>query len=474
MSTPAYVPPYVGPAGLVTNSYAAILADNLAAVQNIFGQSQYLGVDNWLYQLISILSLKQSDQNQALQLAYNQSTPQTAVGAGLDRVVKMNGLARAAFTYSTALLTLTGTPGAVIINGAAQDQNGNVWTLPSPLTLVGGTATALATCTTPGNVAAAPGTINIINTPTVGWAPPLGTVTNASAATQGNAVEADSSLRARQSVSVALPGLTPVASTLAALLAVPGVTRLAPGYPTPGGPGTSVENPTGSADSWGNPAHSISMTVEGGSDSAIALAIYLARTLGCYTNGTTAVQVADPVTGFLNTMRFYRPTYAPVFVLATLTGYGAVPTSATLAAVQAALVAYLNELQIGETVSYAALVYEAMAVNASLTQPGFGLTLLLGLLTAATTATLTLGSPNITVASGTGIVVGQLAVGPGIPAGATVTAVSGTAVTLSANATAAGTGVAVSFATLAASDIAMPTYYTVAEGVAANVSVVAA
>lgn len=472
MSTPPYVSPYVSSAGLVVNSYASILADNLQAFLNIYGQNQYVGKDSPIYQFLSILSLKQADQNQALQLVYNQSSPQTAVGTGLDRVVKMNGLARLPFTYSSATLALTGTPGIIINNGAAQDQTGNIWTLPSVVTLSGGTATVQAVCTTPGNVTAEPNTINIINTPQAGWSSPAGTVTNPAAAIPGDPIEADSGLRARQSISVALPSTTPISATVAALLAIAGVTRLAPGYPTPSGPGTSIENPTAATDSWGNPAHSISMVVEGGADSTIAQVIYDKKTIGCYANGTTAVAVNDPVTGYTNTIRFARPTYLQIYVLAHLTGYGNTPTSSQLAAVQSALVTYLNELQIGETVSLSAMIYEAMSVNAILTQPGFGVSILLGTAAATTTASTTTGSTNITVTSATGVANGQLVIAAGIPAGATVAGVSGTTITLSAAATATATNVPVVFSALAASDVTMPSYYTVAQGNAANVVVV--
>lgn len=473
MSTPAYVPPSVGPEGLVTNSYASILADNLQGVLNIFGQNQYIGKDSWLYQFASIISLKISDQNQALQLAYNQSSPQTAVGAGLDRQLKMNGLARLPYTYSSASLTLTGTPGTVVTNGAAQDQNGNIWTLPSPLTIgAGGTVTATATCTTPGAVAAEPGTINIINTPVPGWSASSGSVTNASAAVPGDPVETDSQARARQSVSVALPGLTPVASTVAALLATTGVTRIAPGYPTPGGPGSSIENPTGATDSWGNPAHSISMAVEGGTDAAVAQAIYDKKTPGCLTNGTTQVVVIDPTTGFQLTIGFFRPTYTPVFILCQLHGYTGTPTSATLTAVQTALVNYLNSLQIGETVSQAALVAEAMAVNTALNQPGFTVrSLTLGALTATTSGTTVSGTNTMSVVSATGIASGQLITHPDVPPGTTVSGVVGTTVTMSANATGSGTATA-NFAALAGTDLVMVNYYYVAQGSAADVAVV--
>lgn len=468
-SIPPYVPPSVTAAGLTVSTYPSILQDNLQAFLNIFGTDQNVEPDSAIYQLLSILSLKQSDVNLAAQLAYNQSSPQTAVGAGLDRVLKMNGLAREPFGYSTVTLTLTGDNGTVVTNGFAQDGSGNLWALPSPTIIVVGTVDAIATCTTPGNIAANPGDITIIATPISGWL----TVNNAGAAVAGTPVESDSEARARQAISVALPALTPLASTVATILATSGVTRIAPGYATPGGPGSSIENPTGATDSWGNPAHSISMVVEGGTDLAVATSIYIKKTIGCFTNGTTTVPVVDPDTGFTEDISFFRPTYVEVFILSTVHGYSTVPTAATLLTIRNVLVAYLNELAIGETVSMAALIFEAMSVNASITGPGFGVqTLKIGSLTAATTATL--NSTNvIVVASATGIVNGQLVVATGIPVGTTVSGTSGTSITLSAAATVTDSGVAIKFSTVTAADLAMPDYHTVAQGFLVDVSVVA-
>lgn len=471
MSTvPPYIPPFVDSAGLHTNSYQSILQDNLTGFLNIFGQSQVVDPSSAIYQFISILSLKDYDVEQAVQLAYNQSSPQTAVGAGLDRSVKMNGLARLSFTYSTATLTLTGISGIVITSGFAQDTNGNLWAIPSPTTLVGGSIDVVATCTTPGAVVAEPGQISIISSPVNGW----NTVTNAAAAIPGNPVEPDSELRARQSISVARPSLTTLDSTIAAVLAVDGVVRVAPGYPTPGGPGTSIENPTGSTDSWGNPAHSVSMVVQAGTDAAVGQAIYQARGIGPLTNGSTSVTVTDPVTGYTMSIGFYRPTSLPIFVNVVLTGYGSTPTTAQQTAIQTAIVNYLNELAIGETVSYAALIYEIMSVNATLSAPSFGVTAMqIGSTVAdSTTATFSSSSTSITVASATGIANGQLVIAAGIPPNTFVTGyTSGTTVNLTNATTAAGSGVAIDFVTVGTSDIAMPTFYTASEGVTGNVLV---
>lgn len=368
MTVPAYAAPSVGATGLTVPTYASILADNLQSYLNIYGSNQYVESDSAIYQLLSIISLKQADTCSGLQLSYDQSSPATAVGAGLDREVKLNGLTRASYTYSTAVVTCAGTVANLsLVNCVAQDINGYLWSMDA-VTLAGGTGSVTATCTTPGAISAEPGTINIISTPVNGWT----SVTNADAATVGDAVESDSKLRARQAISVALPALTPIAATVASVEAVTGVTRVAPGYSVAGTPGSSIENPTGAPDTWGNPAHSITIVAEGGTDAAVAAAIYAKKTIGCLTNGTTSVIVTDAVTSYQETISFYRPTYVPVYVSVSIHGYVAAPTVAIQTAVQSAIAAYLNELAIGETVAISAINYEAMAVNSSLPTPTFG------------------------------------------------------------------------------------------------------
>lgn len=469
MSTPPYFPPSIGPSGLQIPSYQSILQDNIQAFLNIYGPNQYVAPDSAIYQLLSALSLKQSDVNLALQLAYNQSSPQTAVGAGLDRQVKMNGLARESFSFSTVPETLTGTPGAIITNGFVQDQNGNLWSLPGSVTIgAGGLANVAATCTTPGAISAELGAVNIINTPTPGW---TGT-TNTAAATAGLPVEPDSKLRARQSISVALPSATPLASTIAAVLAATGVRRVAPGFPTPGGPGSSIENPTGAVDSWGNPPHSISIVADCNNTITVAQAIYAKKTIGCFTNGTTTVPVVDPTTGVTEDISFFLPTNLPVFILVVLTGYGTTPTTAVTQAVQAALVAYLNSLSIGETVSIGALYFEVMAVNANISAPTFGvLSLQVGTNVVTPSGTFTLGATAMTVSSPAGIATGQFVVGAGIASGTTVTGVSGSTVSLSLATTAALTNSPVGFVTIGMTDVPMPNFFFAAQGSVGNVAV---
>jgi len=354
--TSAYVAPSISSAGLTIPTYNAILNYLISAYQNIYGQNVYLANDSWDYQFLSILALKINDAMQGLQLEYNNRSPVTAIGSALDSLVKLNGLSRKSASYSTCIVILTGTVGAVITNGVVTDVNGFNWSLPSSITIgVGRTVSVTAICQTIGAVTALPGNISNIATPQAGWT----SVTNAVAAVVGQPVETDSQLRARQFLSTKMASHTMLSGTIAAIAAVANVTRY-----------NVVENNTNSYDLYGNPPHSVTAVVEGGLDLDIATAIFFNRGLGCYTNGTTSISVTDPDTGVAMTIRFYRPTYVPIYVsvgVHQLPGY----TTATKATIQSQIALYLNSLQIGEGLTISALYGAALSAMPDITRPLF-------------------------------------------------------------------------------------------------------
>ena len=407
MSTPAYFAPFISPtAGLVLPPYQSIINDLISGYKAIYPQVVYLGTDTAKYQEISIFALKVYDCNLASQLAYNARSPLTAVGADLDSIVKMNGIARLPASYSTAPETITGVAGTIITNGILTDTQGNSWSLPITVTIPNsGSVTVGITCQTAGSIQAQIGSITTISGgATAGWTG----ATNPSPALPGLSVESDSQLRARQALSVASPSLTRLASTISAIAAVPGVTRYATGIQAPdSSPGSSIENPTGGIDYWGNPPHSISMVVEGGTDLAVATAIYQKRGLGVYTNpdstaGSTSVPVTDPNTGTITTVGYQRPTYVPIYVTMVihgLTGY----TSATLTAIQSSIVTYLNSLQIGEEVTYSSFYAVASSVMPNLLNPQFSITSLLTGLSASPIGTTDISLNYYQVAQGISI-----------------------------------------------------------------------
>jgi hypothetical protein len=358
----SYAPPRIGLAGLTIPSFRDILNFYLTNYQSIYGQNVSLDNSNADIQLINVIALTASDVMNALQLEYSNRAPSFAIGAAQDALYKNNGLARLIPTFSTCLVTLTGTAGAKVTNGIAGDVNGNLWNLPTSVTIgSGGTVTVLATAQVAGAISVSANQITSIKTPTAGWT----SVTNGTnLPTVGAPVESDSKFRARQAVSTELPSITLPAGTLAGIEATPGVTRA-----------YLEENPTGATDANGCPPHSITAVVEGGTNLAVATAIYNNRGLGVLTNSvvtspvTAVVQaVIDATTGVSFNVSFNRPLYEPVYVIvnAHLLAGG---TSATLTAIQTAVVSYLNSLRIGERVSYGALISAAMSVNSNLSQP---------------------------------------------------------------------------------------------------------
>lgn len=326
-----YQAPYIDEAGLHISSYNDIRDSLVEEMRAIYGNDIYLDNDSQDYQMICAFALMAYDVQQALLLAYNNISPATATGTGLDRVVALNGIRRAKASYSTCLVKLTGTAGTTISNGVVQDSRGIQWRLPEQITISdNGTATALATCTTIGRITAATGDINTIVTPTRGWT----SVINDVPAIAGVNQETDSALRAKQRISTANPSNTVFEGTIGAIANVDGVVRYA-----------AYENDT-NTERDGLPPHSITMVVDGGTDQDVAQAIYLHKTPGCYTNGDIEVNVSGSLTDI--PIRFYRPHYVEVVVtvsIKTLTGY----TDATASQIKANIYDYINSLAIGET-----------------------------------------------------------------------------------------------------------------------------
>lgn len=363
----AYFAPFIDAAGLHIPQYSDIESYELQQFLLTYGQTIDQGNDSADIQWISIFSLMINDAFNTAQLAINSRSPLTAVGGDLDSIVGINGISRKVASFSTAVLVISGTAGTIINNGVAQDTNNYLWDLPLTLTIPNtGSIAVTAICETVGAITALAGTINVISTPTQGWI----SVSNPAAAAPGEPTESDSQLRGRQQISVAISSKTLVDGTLAAIAAVPNVTRYNPGIASPTGQSTSIENPTGGVDYFGNPAHSISMVVEGGTDIAVATAIYNNKTPGCLTNGTTTILVTDPVSLASMNISFFRPTYVQIYVSLSvhgLTGY----TSAVTALIQNALFNYLNSLEIGESLTVSALYAVALSVTPNLSLPQF-------------------------------------------------------------------------------------------------------
>lgn len=352
----AYFSPYVDSTGLHIPQYSDIRDSLVATAKQIYGSDIYLESDSQDYQYISAVSNMINDAFLLVQAEYAARSPISATGAALSSLVKLNGINRLAATQSTVILTLTGTAGTVINSAIVTDVNGINWGFDTATIGSGGTAIVTATCENYGSIKAAPGEISIISTPTTGWT----AVTNASAATTGIDLETDTQLRKRQQVAVAQPTRSVLEGLAGALESLIGVTRL-----------KIYENDTDSANTYG-PEHSISVVIEGGVNADVAQIIYLKKTPGCYTNGSTSVGVTS---GSLSTttIRFYRPTAIEIDVVVNVKSIQSYTTQTTTD-IKTSITDYINSLDIGANITVSSLWGSALSAMPNLKNPIFGIT----------------------------------------------------------------------------------------------------
>lgn len=362
----AYFSPYIDGTGMHIPLYQEIVDKLVEDMKQIFGDDIYLEADSQDYQQISIFARMIYDSYNLALLAYNNRTPKDAIGVGLDNIVALAGIQRKPATASTVVLTITGVDGTKISNGEVSDDNGNYWELPDEVIIPSnGIIDVTATSKEKGNVFALPNTITNINTPVYGWL----SVTNKQASSAGIDVENDFELRGRFSLSVLGPSSSIFESLQESLAAIPGVTRVR-GY----------ENDT-SATSTGTvppnvpagiPSHTISFVVEGGNDVDVATELYMKKTPGCGTFGTTTVKLQS-VTGNILAVNFYRPQYTNVKVKITikqLDGY----TSDYADKMQEAVSTYITEMSIAEALYNSVLISVALEAMNSKNYPAYTVT----------------------------------------------------------------------------------------------------
>jgi len=325
---------YIDATGFHYPDYPTALAFYQNEYRGIYGADVYLEADSQDGQWVAVQAQSLYDACVVFSGIYNSFSPSFAIGDGLSRNVAINGIARNAADYSTVDLDLVGTAGTTITNGKAQDSNGIKWSLPSPTVIgVGGTVTVTATCDTIGAISAAIGTVTVIATPTRGWL----TVTNATAASEGVAVESDAELRIRQARSTMLPAQSVLDAVESAIADVAGVTDF-----------RVYENDTSSTNADGITANKICAVVDGGTVQDIVDAIGNTKPPGSGTFGTTSGTFTD-TRGNAKTINFMRPTAAAISVdiaITALTGY----TSAYEDDIKAAVAAAINALLIGDDV----------------------------------------------------------------------------------------------------------------------------
>lgn len=244
----------------------------------------------------------------------NQINPNLAGGTFLDAIWALTGGQRIAATRSVVPgVELSGLPGTVIPAGSqASIADGTLFESVSGvvLDLTGSGLTDFQAVNT-GPIAVNPGALNQIVTGVLGW----DDVSNPTAATLGRDQESDFAARQRRRNTLSLQNVALPAAITSALYDTPNVRSLA-----------FRENVTGAPqviDGVTLVEHSIFVCVDGGTDLAVAATLLANKSLGCGWNGSTTVNVADPVSGQVYPVSFSRPTVVDIAAKVTVRNNGA-------------------------------------------------------------------------------------------------------------------------------------------------------
>ena len=341
--------------GISARSYEEIFEYLMGRMRAIFGDDINLDADTQDGQMVGIVAAAISDVNAQAIAVYNAYNPTTAKGVALDSAVKVNGITRQAASHSQVDLRIVGQAGTHIVNGVALDEAENKWNLPADVVVPpAGEITVTAIAAEEGNIQAPAGTVNRIGTPTLGWQ----TVENILAAEPGAPVQTDLELRVQQSKSTALPSVSLWEGVIGSLLTTAGVRRV-----------SGIKNDGDTPTTEGVPGHSIAMIVDGGEVADIAKTIFLKKGEGVGTYGSTSYNYLDTY-GFPNTIKFSRPTVVPAYCKLTISPAVDYLSSAE-DEIKARIVAYINSLDIGESVNIARVLASAVKTDAGVVDERF-------------------------------------------------------------------------------------------------------
>ena len=235
-------------------------------------------------------------------LMANQINPDIASGTFLDAVAALSGIERIKAYGTKVSATLGGVPGSLIPAGSqAKTEPGDIFYLENDATIGGGgTVSGNFISQETGPVPCPAGSLEQIVSPVSGWE----TITNAAAGTLGADMESDADLRARRKASL-YQGSGYINSMYRALYYVP---NLKSAY--------IYENKTANSETTDGitiPGHSLYIVADGGTDSAVAQAIFNTKAAGCGLSGTTTATAYDD-DGREYSVSFNRPSQVAIDV----------------------------------------------------------------------------------------------------------------------------------------------------------------
>lgn len=300
--------PTFGPTGFTAPRESEILDGTRADLNAAFGGNLNPAQDTPQGQLaVSLAAIIGFNNDRLLQL-FNQFDPSLADGRAQDALGRIYFIDRTPAEATTVTADCGGAVGTSIpIGSLARTADGTVYAATTGGTIpTGGVLSLQFAATVTGPTACPAGSLNSIFRAVPGW----DTITNPSAGILGRNVESRAEFEARRAASVAANSIGALGSIRASVLGVPDVLDA-----------FVTENPTAASVTVRGvaiAARSLFVCVAGGSDAAVAKAIWSKKAPGCGYVGSTTVVVADDLSGYAPPLPTYDVTFQRAAPLAVL------------------------------------------------------------------------------------------------------------------------------------------------------------
>lgn len=332
----------VTPNGVITVDTSEVRSDVESAYTAALGASLNLDVSTPQGQLIVNDTTMITTAQAAVVAMANETNVYYATGAALDTAAAFYGFYRKQNTPTVVVAQLTGLSGTEIPAGSLCSDGTNEYALSDTVVIpTTGATSGQFICRAAGAIACPAGALNTIVTTIAGW----DSVQNLYDGVIGQAAETDNAFRDRITSNFmtarARAMMGAILDNIAALNDVVSV--------------DGAENPsadTVTIDGVSVPAHSIYVTVMGGTGTDIAEVLAKTKTMGAGTVGNTDVSYVDSDIDYRYTYKIYRPTVVPVYVQIqySTNAYTPIGVDAEIIDVISAYVAGAP-LRVGQTVS---------------------------------------------------------------------------------------------------------------------------
>ena len=321
-------------AGIVVKSFDEITASLENRFKLEFGETFDTTPESPDGQNIRIMAAFIADQWILAEQAYHAYNVAVVGGAGLDNLVRLNGIYRIvdAPTKVSLRFSATTSVGETVPKGTiVKTADGLEFATIRDLVLPG---EVVAECTTMGPIVIYPNEVTKLQ----GSFEPDITVTNPEAGVTGVTRESDSQLRARRERSIVRTGTATAEAIYAAVVDL-NLEFIA-----------VLENDTDETVN-GIPPHSFLTVVEGGSLEDVAERIYRNKAIGIKAHGNTIINIKDSQ-GINHPIGLSRPVQVPVHVRVKVVRPDNVAIS-SLRVIRDTLVDHVNKIQISKPVEWA-------------------------------------------------------------------------------------------------------------------------